>query len=588
MSSTRKKKAISTPSNESKNITKEQVDVDLQCAKIIETETAVEEVKPDASELNSQDLSVAEQEADINQNSGGAETAEENSQVLSAQADAGKRERNDEPIVSVEVVRPLSDNGSALTATKTKRKFKYTWQLIVASIIFIPILTLAMIGLFTDLFGRENGSSKVSYNDDGSFLLLIDYNLPDPLREFSREILELTNIPSNGIMSTIVSVNSGYVTPNFQGSKFEKYFLGWVVEDEVVQGKITGEKDTSVVVRGSWNEDALLAEYYTPGLQFDCAKEECRITGVADDFSATRVFIPKVYDGKPVTEISAGAFKGTGVQEVYLLSEYCGVVKSSTCGVKICDSAFEGSELTEISFKIVNKIGSYAFKNCKNLKVDLKGSMVKSIGDFAFDGTQNLESFVLPACVENLGRDIFGSTTVKEFNLKLNNNFEYVDNILYKVENDKRVLTRCAPNREGIIFMADNVKEIAPYAFDGTTANLIVCIKGEVLICGGAFSNSKAVVAIGGSGVNNQDNISNLCVLVGDDSFGFDTFDAFELTKDHLVIVNSEGLTESFYLYITEGAFDNKAFIIKVKLNEGVACIDENFEIQDVSDYFVS
>lgn len=500
-------------------------------------------------------------------------------------AEQGQKEELPDPlgevVASAEVVTVKS--ASEMCAGKAKRHRFNIWRFVIAAIIIVPILSLALVGLFTNLFEKDKNASEVSSNEKGNFTLLLDYNMPEPLDELYSVLPEFSNVSKDGIAVGLVRVADGFITTSFRFTVLEKYFLGWdVINGDYSQGKIVGKKDTGVVARALWNEAALLKEFYTQGLKFECVGDEAHVTGVESNFSAQKVFIPEVYNGKPVTEISEGAFKGSSVKKIFLLGEYD---TSAAYTIGIADSAFQDSALQEISFKAVDRIGDCAFKGCKDLQVCLDDSAVKSIGDFAFEGTKDLESFVLPSSVEDLGRDIFGDTSVKSFSFAKDSKFSFDESglLTYKMVGNEKHLISCEPQAEGVLRVGQDVKVIEPNAFSGTGEKLLVCVVGDTIISESAFSNSKAVVALG-EAVTNRDQITNLCTA---DS-GFDHFECFadDFTgMAELVITDYSNELQAGYYLFESYSFETDStsyFVIKVKLNCGFAEIEEVHDVTEV------
>ena len=116
---------------------------------------------------------------------------------------------------------------------------------------------------------------------------------------------------------------------------------------------------------------------YTDGLEFTLNDAG---TGYAvTDYTGTDtiVFIPAIYEGKPVTSIGMCAF------------EYCTNIES----IEIPDS--------------VTSIGYEAFYNCTNIESIEIPDSVTSIGDSAFYYCTSLESVVIPDSVTSIGYDAF-------------------------------------------------------------------------------------------------------------------------------------------------------------------------------------
>lgn len=108
--------------------------------------------------------------------------------------------------------------------------------------------------------------------------------------------------------------------------------------------------------------------------------------------------IPASIEGKPVTKIGDGAFKGARITNISIPS-----------GVSIGNSAFYGSETLQ-SVTMADgpsTIGENAFRGCYRLKNIRIATGTTSIGGYAFSLCRVLESITIPATVTHVGETPF-------------------------------------------------------------------------------------------------------------------------------------------------------------------------------------
>ena len=139
-------------------------------------------------------------------------------------------------------------------------------------------------------------------------------------------------------------------------------------------------------------------------------------SSVGDSYSITKcnnstlngttgvVVIPKVYNDKPITEISASAFSGcTNLKEVIIQDNI----------TSIGERAFSGcTGLTSISIpSSVTSIGGMAFYYCTGLtSVEIPES-ITSIGNATFYMCTSLASIEIPSSITSIGNAAFESCT---------------------------------------------------------------------------------------------------------------------------------------------------------------------------------
>jgi len=137
----------------------------------------------------------------------------------------------------------------------------------------------------------------------------------------------------------------------------------------------------------------------------------------------TDVFIPAVYNGKPVTAIGNHAFFECSTITSVTIPEsvtwigvqvfrYCTNlqrVNIPTGVTRINGSTFNGcSNLTSITIPDgVTSIGAFAFDQCKRLTSIVIPDSVTSIGEYAFQSCSGLTSIVIPDSLTDIGNRAF-------------------------------------------------------------------------------------------------------------------------------------------------------------------------------------
>ncbi|MCK9575794.1 MAG: leucine-rich repeat domain-containing protein [Clostridia bacterium] len=77
-------------------------------------------------------------------------------------------------------------------------------------------------------------------------------------------------------------------------------------------------------------------------------------------------------------------------------------------------SVFNNNELVKVIVTgNVNEIGSFAFKNCIELKIIIIEEGVKVIDDYAFNSCLNLNTIILPSSIEKIGKQAFSYCSSK-------------------------------------------------------------------------------------------------------------------------------------------------------------------------------
>ena len=136
----------------------------------------------------------------------------------------------------------------------------------------------------------------------------------------------------------------------------------------------------------------------TEGLKYSLNKDDgvsYEVVGIENENDVTEVYIPSVYDGKPVTSIGMYAFYGC-------------------------------SRLTSIIIPNgVTSIGKYAFKDRSSLTSIIIPNSVTSIGESAFYGCSSLTSIIIPNSVTSIGEAAINSERdFRKTQQKISNNIE--------------------------------------------------------------------------------------------------------------------------------------------------------------------
>ena len=131
------------------------------------------------------------------------------------------------------------------------------------------------------------------------------------------------------------------------------------------------------------------------------------------------VLVPYLYNGKPVTEISANAFEGNSVQKITLSERI----------TKIGDRAFLNcTSLTDVNFSTgLESIGEYAFQRCTALSSVELPEGLNSLPYGAFYRCTKLSSVSLPSTLERIGSYAFYDIRTLRY-ITLPEGLLYIDN----------------------------------------------------------------------------------------------------------------------------------------------------------------
>ena len=140
----------------------------------------------------------------------------------------------------------------------------------------------------------------------------------------------------------------------------------------------------------------------TEGLVFTLSDDDTHYSVTGYTGTATEVYIPSVYKGRPVTSIGDSAF-----EDHYSLTSITIPDSVTSIGYWAFEDCYS---LTSIVIPdSVTSIGYRAFYDCSSLTSITIPDSVTSIGNRAFSGCSSLESITIPDSVTSIGRYAFYS-----------------------------------------------------------------------------------------------------------------------------------------------------------------------------------
>ena len=194
---------------------------------------------------------------------------------------------------------------------------------------------------------------------------------------------------------------------------------------------------------------AFAEELTAGGFRYEETDGSVRVTGLTceRDEAPASLTIPKTIEGKPVTEIGYGAFRGYSIREILL---HDGITK-------IGMSAFSSSAIEEIRIPdSVTSLGFNALSNCKKLKSVVLPKNLEYVPRGLCSGCESLEQITLPENVQEISPNAFNAcTALKSFQIP-----ESVVTIGYEAFADCSALSS--------IKIPDTAKAIGNNAFAGT------------------------------------------------------------------------------------------------------------------------
>ena len=250
-------------------------------------------------------------------------------------------------------------------------------------------------GIVTPGGGGSGGGGSGGSEDSGG------ENDPDDGDDDPEVVADKFNVKLNYDLPAFISellidetktatVEDGYTLPTFVGTAYENFFDGWYTAEagsgeKITDLKLSGEKDEEISIYAKWKEIDIERYFYSDGLIFsfdETAGSAKPISYTGDD---TIVVIPqgvkKLERTYYVESIGENCFKNSSIKELRTKVDYFAVG----------DSAFEDSDLEEIDFSRITKVGNSAFKNTKVKNAVFTGALTQ-IGTSAFYGCSELES----------------------------------------------------------------------------------------------------------------------------------------------------------------------------------------------------
>lgn len=298
-------------------------------------------------------------------------------------------------------------------------------------------------------------------------------------------------------------------------------FEGWYVDKELTE---VFDFETSSV-----DQDIILYAKFTqkPVLNFELNSDgqSYYVKSVNEKKSVSKVVIPQMYEGKPVTAIGASAFSSCNMLTSITIPasitvmgndafNYCGRIvetrflgtiadwcaidfkRQSSSPLSVTKSAkklyIDNSLVTQLVIpSTVTNIGNYAFNKLFNLTSVTISDGVTAIGDSAFEGCTALTSITLPASVTTIGINVFnGCTALKSASLSANlktigNNAFYKCSSLESITIPENVTAIGSGAFEGCsaltghMIIPNNVTKIGQSAFEGCVSitNFTIGIK---------------------------------------------------------------------------------------------------------------
>ena len=230
----------------------------------------------------------------------------------------------------------------------------------------------------------------------------------------------------------------------------------------------------------------------TAGVLYEVVGNNARIIGY--EGNATNIVIADNYNGKPVIEICANAFKNNSIVEIVVIPD-----SVTTIG----NSAFSGcTNLTNVIIgNSVNKIDSMAFHNCTSLTNITIPDNVTTIGSFSFCNCTSLTNITIPDNVTTIGNSAFENCpltnvicpTFSISHLPKNN----LENIIISSGNtiDKNTFSGC--DNLTSVTIGDSVTSIGTSAFSNCDNLTSVTIGDSVTFIGNsAFSGCNKLTSV--------------------------------------------------------------------------------------------
>ena len=247
--------------------------------------------------------------------------------------------------------------------------------------------------------------------------------------------VEITFDSDGGTSIDSQEINHGSkITKPADPVKANHNFEGWFLGDEkwVFAGYIATENMT---LKAKWTET------YTEGLSFSLLSNGNSYgVSVGAATEQTSIYVPSVYNGKPVKEILTDGFKNaTKLTNISLPSSLTKInanafngcsnlaaINIPTTVTSIGNYAFaECTKITSITFSNnVTAIGTYICNGCTALKTVVIGTKISTIPTYAFNGCKNLTTITIPASVKKINSYAFyGCKAITKLNISGSTSF---------------------------------------------------------------------------------------------------------------------------------------------------------------------
>ncbi len=352
-------------------------------------------------------------------------------------------------------------------------------------------------------------------NSFSEFSNLKEVTLPSNLKSIEDSFSDCPNLTEIVIPETVESVKAGsfenctnLASVQMNGNKTAIIGMYNFKNTAWLNNLLSEDEDGFVVLDGQ------LIACGASGVSISLPVEVERIAGGAFDFEACDIDSLNIFrDNIKLYEQAFGSIYDT-VDSVNFFGHL-------TC---LDDKAFYASNVKNVLFIDVEKIGDWAFFCADELvKVSLPGS-VKEIGENAFNGAEKLSSIFLPSSLETIGDYAFenckslktvaipeGITEIGQCTFRMCDDLETVffpttlKSIGYMAFNDCTSLKTIA--------IPGNVTEVGRYAFEGCNnlETLELC-EGTVSLGADAFAFCKKLKAVV---------LPNTITELGDDCFRY-------------------------------------------------------------------
>ena len=273
-------------------------------------------------------------------------------------------------------------------------------------------------------------------------------------------------------------------------------FIGWsrssASDEEILPMIYTAkESDSDYTTLYAMYREATVAGVTFQSIRSD---KEYSVSYVGN---AEEVYIPDIYQGKPVTEVTSIA---KSVKTLYLPNTATTIKEGAMSGCNKLETLRLPAKLSRVTKNML--------KDCSSLKSITIPDTVTSIDAYSLYGTA-FETIYIPASVKEIGDRSLESTAVKSINVDpQNTGYLSIDGVLYEKTGAELKLQQYPRLKTGEEFTPDeNCTTIMQYAFykvgidgDGNTiegALKKVNVTGKIkLVDKEAFSASSIVVAV--------------------------------------------------------------------------------------------